>query len=549
MAVGDGGFKTVAVGGFDKNEVNTYIADLRKKMKSMEEDMRANNKKTEEALKLADEADDRIKQAEKEAEGKIAEVNKQLSVERERAAKFKDELEAMKKELESERKKMSDMLISGKGVSAEAQKAYTEVIDKANADAADIIAKANEKAAAVIAQAAEQRADMQSRAGEFLETLKQQLDTITNGYKAVSGCAAGLLGTELAPIEPVELPEVAAVPAAPAAPAAPAVEEAAAEEPAEEAAPEPPVEEPAVEEAPAEAAEEPAAEEVSVEEPAAEVPEVPEVSAQNDGGMPDAAPDGEFATFDDAWGGNELAQTIYNNEKENAVPLVNPNQKNLFGDDLFKGDDSIKVEELTGEFEPEPGEEIVEEIKPLDTDNVGKVDYNDNFDNDLLSQTMPSGSINDVSESMLDALKAAEAAFAVQPSITELDMDEPDEQPAESSEDDLMKALREAEEALNSMAPPASVSMDEDESAACEPVVDNSSNPWADLQKQLEAMEQSGAVSAEPAAEEPEPVAMAPADPAAPSADDSSIWDFGSTGGDSSDDDMSGDMFGGFGGF
>ena len=549
MAVGDGGFKTVAVGGFDKNEVNTYIADLRKKMKSIEEDMRANNKKTEEALKLADEADDRIKQAEKEAEGKIAEVNKQLSVERERAAKFKDELEAMKKELESERKKMSDMLISGKGVSAEAQKAYADVIDKANADAADIIAKANEKAAAVIAQADEQRADMQSRAGEFLETLKQQLDTITNGYKVVSGCAAGLLGTELAPIEPVELPEVTAVPAAPAAPAVEQAAAEAAEEPAEEAAPEAAPE--AAEEAPAEAAEEPAAEEAPVEEPAApEAAEVPEVSADNDGGMPDAAPDGEFATFDDAWGGNELAQTIYNNEKENAVPLVNPNQKNLFGDDLFKGDDSIKVEELTGEFEPEPGEEIVEEIKPLDTDNVGKVDYNDNFDNDLLSQTMPSGSINDVSESMLDALKAAEAAFAVQPSITELDMDEPAEQPAESSEDDLMKALREAEEALNSMAPPASVSMDEDESAAApEPIVDNSSNPWADLQKQLEAMEQSGAVSAEPAAEEPEPVAMAPADPAAPSADDSSIWDFGSTGGDSSDDDMSGDMFGGFGGF
>ena len=30
MAVGDGGFKQVAFG-FDKNEVNTYISDLRKK--------------------------------------------------------------------------------------------------------------------------------------------------------------------------------------------------------------------------------------------------------------------------------------------------------------------------------------------------------------------------------------------------------------------------------------------------------------------------------------------------------------------------------------
>ena len=105
MAVGDGGFKQVAFG-FDKNEVNEYISDLRKKMKSMEEDMKSNNKKTDEALKLAEEADDRIKAAEKAGEDKLAEVNKQLTIEQERAAKFKTELDALKKELEQERKKV-----------------------------------------------------------------------------------------------------------------------------------------------------------------------------------------------------------------------------------------------------------------------------------------------------------------------------------------------------------------------------------------------------------------------------------------------------------
>ena len=79
MAVGDGGFKQVAFG-FDKNEVNTYISDLRKKMKSMEEDMKANNKKTAEAEKLAEEADERIKAAEKEGNEKCEQLEKELSL-------------------------------------------------------------------------------------------------------------------------------------------------------------------------------------------------------------------------------------------------------------------------------------------------------------------------------------------------------------------------------------------------------------------------------------------------------------------------------------
>ncbi|MBE6902054.1 MAG: hypothetical protein E7478_06230 [Ruminococcaceae bacterium] len=540
MAVGDGGFKTVAVGGFDKNEVNTYISDVRKKMKSMEEDMKANNKKTEEALKLAEEADDRIKAAEKAGEEKLAEVNKQLSIEQERAVKYKTDLDAAKKELEDERKKMSDMLISGKGVSAEAQKAYTEVIDKAKSDAQVIIDEANEKAAAIIAQAEAERAAVQSNNEKFLEALKAQLDAISASYKTVSESAAELLGTEVAAIEVPVIEAPAAKPAPVEVKAAPA--------PVEEKAEEPAVEEVAEESAPVEeAAEEPAPVEEAAEEPAAQPESASDVPAVD--AMPAAEPSDELATFDDAWGGNELAQTIYNNEKENAVPLVNPEQKNLFGEDLFKGGEDIKVEELTDDFEPAADDEIVEEIKPLDVSDVAEAAYNDSFDNDLLSQTMPSGSMGDLNESLLETIKAAEEAFAVKPINTDLDMDDVEEEP--SSEDDLMKALREAEAALNSMAPAASVSMDDDvEAVTSTDSSSDSSNPWADLQKQLEAMEQSGNVGDDAPAAESKPAAeeKAPADPAAPSADDSSIWNFGSSS-DSSDDDMSGDMFGGFGGF
>lgn len=537
MAVGDGGFKQVAFG-FDKNEVNEYISDLRKKMKSMEEDMKSNNKKTDEALKLAEEADERIKAAEKAGEDKLAEVNKQLSIEQERAAKFKTELDTMKKDLEQERKKMSDMLLSGKGVSAEAQKAYTEVIDKAKADSQSIIDEANEKAAEILAQAEEKRAAIEANATSFLDALKEQLDTITAGYNSISSSASELLG---AAAVTVAAPVVAAPVHAEAKPvAAPAVEE----KPVEKTVDEKTNEKPAV--APVEVKEEPApvVEEKVEEAPAAESKaEMASVES-----MPAATANNELASFDDVWGGNELAQTIYNNEKENAVPLVNPEQKNLFGEDLFNGGEDIKVEELTDKFEPAPDEEIVDEIKPLDVSDVAKVSYNDSFDNDLLAQTMPSGSMgSDVNESLLEAVKAAEKAFEVQPSITDLDMD--DDESTGSAEDDLMKALREAEEALNNMAaPPSEVSMDDNiETITSNDSADDSSNPWADLQKQLEAMEQSGDTGDIVA---PTQTSAAPAEPAAPSADDSAIWNFGSS--DSDDDmsgDMSGDMFGGFGGF
>ena len=58
MAAGDG-FKQVPFG-FDKNEVNAYISDLRKKMNALEADMRANSDKTKAAEKLAEEADDEV---------------------------------------------------------------------------------------------------------------------------------------------------------------------------------------------------------------------------------------------------------------------------------------------------------------------------------------------------------------------------------------------------------------------------------------------------------------------------------------------------------
>lgn len=516
MAVGDGGFRQVALG-FDKNEVNAYISDLRKKMMSLEEDMKANDKKTQEAVKLAEEADERIKAAVKEVEDQHKDTKLELTAEQQRNEELKFKLEKAQNQLDEERKKMSDMLKSGKGVSAEAQKAYTEIIEKAEADAQVIIDKANEDAKAILTAAEERRAEADSKTSAFLDTVKEQIESLTAGYKSISESAAGLLGAQLAPLPVVQV----------AAPVAPA--------PADEAAPAPA---PAVEDQ-TEAVEE-VVEEISASVEAAPAVEAPAAEdtmpAIED--MPAAVKSDEIASFDDVWGGSEIAaQTIYNDENKNAVPLVNPDAMDMFGKDIFG----------TGVEESPEDEEIVSEIKPLDPpESTNIVDNDIQFENDLIAQTMPSGSLGDVNEDLLKAVQEAEAAFAVQPRITDLSMDEDEEEEAPvNTEDDLMKALREAEEALNSLSAPATepddnvISSDESSSAG---------DPWADLQKQFEAMEAAGNIGGEDASVSqpaPEP------DPVAPSADDSSIWNFGVDMGGSSDseDDMSSDMFGGFGGF
>ena len=52
MAGGEGGFSTKAMG-FDKKEVNEYIANLNQRMKEIEADKKANDEKTQKALKTA----------------------------------------------------------------------------------------------------------------------------------------------------------------------------------------------------------------------------------------------------------------------------------------------------------------------------------------------------------------------------------------------------------------------------------------------------------------------------------------------------------------
>ena len=108
----------------------------------------------------------------------------------------------------------------------------------------------------------------------------------------------------------------------------------------------------------------------------------------------------------------------------------------------------------------------------------------------------------------------------------------------------MKKMLAEAEAAFGNMA----TSAEQAENDASYDSGDTpSGNEWADLQKQLEAMEKAGNFGDNRPAEDNDIQLDTAEDPKAPDADDSSIWDFGNMDmSDSGDDDMSSDLFGNF---
>lgn len=535
MAAGDG-FRQVPLG-FDKNEVNAYISDLRKKMSALESEMRTNNEKTKAAEKLAEEADSRINAARSEADKKVEEISSLLEEEKSTTKRQIIEIRNLKERIDAEKKKMTDMLKNGKGVSAEATRAFNEVIEKANEEAADIIDKANAQAAEIIAAANKERAAAAEKTEAFLAALRQQIETMTNGFNAVNSSAAELLGAAAAPVFSAPQP----VTAEGSAPSASVETPAAVEEPEEAPAANEPEESPAEELSETdEPAEEPSADEPAetpAEEPADEPAETP------------AAEEDAPAVFDD-WSGSDMADAIAAAEKKMAeenkqdIPLVNPDS----GSDPFGGmfDMSESHDDMSGfDMEDHADEpEQIEYIKPLDVSDHAEASFNRDFSKDLLAQTMPSSSLTDADEDLLAAVRAAEEAAAVVPNdVSDIDMDEKPESFSGSEEDDLMKALREAEAAFGGTEYTEAAEEGAEEGNAV------AADPWAELQNQLKAMESANGASSAITYDSPEPQEEEQS-AAPPSADDSSIWDFGggSAGGSSDDDDMSSD-FGGFGGF
>lgn len=475
MAVGDGGFST-QMGGFNKNEVNEYISNLRKKMNELEAEMKENDSKVKAAVKIADEAESRIQNLEKTKNEKISELEQQIKSDRKKTEDLLNQIDDLKRKVKNQGAGSSG------ASSAEAQKQASEVIEKANKTARETVDAANKTAREVVEKAKQTANEIVANAQSasaasggssvnldgFMSELRGFLDSVNNGCKSIFDKAQEISSQSAAEPKFVDIPDFSGF------------------------------------EAPKAAA------------PEAEIP-----ASAPAFGKPEPIND---ISFDD----------IEKIGSDDAEP-------NAFDDDMMSGFGSL--------------DEPVSEVKENDTSHHSKASFDMDFDKELIAQTVPSSSLNanEVDEDLLAAVRREEEKFAVQPTDGRDDFDMNNMSMDDDNADDdgaeaMRRMLAEAEAAFGGG---SSLEYDVDNQQDDEPApAASSDNPWEDLQKQLEAMEQNGNFGEsepESAAEEPAAQPSAIDDPQVPTTDDSSIWDFSSGSGSSSDDDdMSSDIFANF---
>lgn len=507
MAVGDGGFST-QMGGFNKNEVNEYISNLRKKMNELEAEMKDNDSKVKAAVRTADEAESKIQKLEKEKNEKISELELQIKTERKNAEDLLDKIDDLK------RKVKNKVAGSASGASsAEAQKQAAEIIEKANKTARETVDVANKTAKLTVDDAnktAKKTVDEANKtAGEVVEKAKQTArEIIENAQSASAAGGASSVNldgfmSELRGFFDKMNSEYKSIIAK-------------------------------AEEISSQGGAEPKAVDIpdfsGFEAPKADAPKEAEVRAAE-------APEAEAPIFSEPVPNNDISfeniEQISSDEKD---------EPTAFDDDMMSAFGNL--------------DEPVSEVKENDTSDHSKASFDMDFGKDLIAQTVPSSSLNagDVDEDLLAAVRREEEKFAVQPTggredfdMNSMSMDD-DNSAADDGAEAMRRMLAEAEAAFGGG---SSLDYDTDNQQDDEPApAESSANPWEDLQKQLEAMEQSGNFGEsepESAAEEPAAQPSAVEDPQVPTTDDSSIWDFSSDSSNSSDDDdMSADVFANF---
>lgn len=487
MAGGEGGFSTKAMG-FDKKEVNEYIANLNQRMKEIEADKKANDEKTQKALKAAADADTKIKAARAEGQKKIDDLELQLKTERKNEENLLIQIDDLKRKLKSGGGSKG----SDKASNAAAEKQAAQIVANANATAKEIIDKANKTARDTVesakATATRMVTEAQGAGGngsvagldEFMSVLNSFMSKVTSGVNEVNQKASELLGAAKA--EPMTVPDFSGV----SAPVAEA-----------------PVQAPAAKPSKGKSPKEEIAKKTLSEDIFAEFEEFEDKDISDDLDMVS-----EVKPLDDP------------SEVPGAVVLEEFDLSNLSNDD-------------NGFEEP------VSEVAPI-KEKKSSAELSSEFETQILAQTAHSSMLkNDIDDDLLAAVKQQEEQFAVKPTdeISDLDMD------AAEDEDPMAAMLRQAELTFGAASGKRSEETDE---APEEPVSEqksDDSNPWAALQNELFAMEKSGDLDES----ESDKKKSADADPVAPSADDSSIWDFGESDSNSDDDmGMSSDLFGGF---
>jgi len=483
---GAGGFKN-ALNGFDKNEVNEYIGNLHKTIKELEAEKRANEEKTAAAVRTAEEAEGRIKAAQKQAADKIAELEVQAKTERRNAESMAIQIDELKRKLKS---KPAAASASGKADTSAAERKSAEIIAAANKTAQEVVEKAKKAANDIIANAQSAAGNVSAgqnsaAAEEFMRALKNYLGSINSGFNVINRKANELFGNDAAPAPaaPVNVPDFSDVTA-----------------------------------------------------PQADVPKSESAHAKAAEPDMDIGLSGDFfAAMDNESSDDDM--TAFGSED---IDPINPKAPKA---------EVLESFDLSNVQEPSTDEHI-DAIKPLDTDNNGKAELDSSFMTELIAQTVPSSALDQTVDSdLLAAVKEQEEKFAVKPADEGLDFNMDDSKPADNDaadEDDPMAALlAQAQAAFGGGSFDVTEPEPEPEPEPASMGM-GSSGDWADLQKQLEAMEKSGNFGGDfSESSAAEPAKSIADDPKAPSADDSSIWNFGGFDGNSSDDDdMSSDLFG-----
>ncbi len=486
MAGGEGGFSTKAMG-FDKKEVNDYIANLNQRMKEIEAEKKTNDEKTQSALKKASEADTKIKALKNECDRKIADLELQLKTERKNEEDLLIQIDDLKRKL----KQKASAPAPSKAGSADADKKASEIIAKANAAAKDIVDKANATARDTVEKAKSAAAGIVSGAqgaggnaeglDEFIRAFNGFMDTLKKGAGDLSRKAEELAGAQGS--TSVDIPDFSDI----VAPSAKA--------------------------------------------PVASVPVTETVPSKKARDLSEDL----FAALEES-----------DEDMDDSLDMITEVQPL---DDPSNTPTAVVLEEFDlsntvgamDEFD-----EPVTEVEPIAKKKQGNQELSDEFERQILAQTANSSMLkDDVDEDLLAAVKQQEDLFAVQPSddVSDFDM----EQPAEE-EDPLAAMLKQAELTFGT----ATGDKLEEEEPEPEPEIapeepaPADTNPWAALQNELFAMEKAGDFG-EPETKTAKGKA-ASVDPVVPNADDSAIWDFGSTDMSESGDDMemSSDLFGGF---
>jgi len=183
-------------------------------------------------------------------------------------------------------------------------------------------------------------------------------------------------------------------------------------------------------------------------------------------------------------------------------------------------------------------------VAPLEPEKT-KNEMTDDFGRELLEQTVPSSELNDAMQDMFGGSGSLEingggdsVDFDMGGSDNSSNFGSSGENDAQSDIDAMNALLGQMSAGLESMSGSSDMEQPAEEPASSG--ASNDDNPWANLQAQLDAMEKSGDFGGDSGNDS----APAPTSEAlqAPSADDSSIWDFGGSSDDSSSDDMSDDM-------